>query len=361
MNPSIPRAVVALAAAAAIVVCLSSCWYSKQAAFFLSERAGAVPVSKVAADSSTPERVALFLSNVESIRSFAVDRAGLSSTKNYTRYVTTDKGYVADVVSACAADSFDRHYWRYPVVGALPYKGFYEKADADAEAARLKEAGLDVIVRKVDAFSSLGFFKDPLYSFMADYEEDELAELVLHESAHATLFVKGADQFNEEFATFVGRVATDVYIEERYGPDSDVKTRRASRRADGQAFVAFLKETARRLGERYGDESMSKGDRLAEKAAIIAARAEEYRIEAPTLFAGDGYRNFDMGSINNAYIDLYRLYEEDLGLYQRYFEVVASGSIREFVSSVSALAATARKDVKRQMEIRLDHDTRRSE
>jgi predicted aminopeptidase len=225
------------------VVSSTSCWYTRQAFHFLSERASAVPVERMAGDPEVSVEVKQFLEHVGTIRRFAAEELGLEDSRNYTRYVTLDRDYVADVVSACESASFKRYYWRYPIVGSLPYKGFYVEADAKREASRLKAAGLDVIVRKVDAFSSLGYFTDPLYSFMANYDIDVIAELVFHESAHATLFIKGADQFNEEFATFLGRKAADFYLHSVYGPDSALMEARAERNADGDAFVAYLKET----------------------------------------------------------------------------------------------------------------------
>jgi len=354
MNVNIARLAAAVVASVLLAVCLSSCWYAKQATRFLADRAKAIPLDRVGRDRDEPPSVAALIAVVEAVGRFSVEGAGLSLTKSYTRYVETDKGYVADVVSACAADSFDRHYWNYPVLGPMPYKGFYDKADADAEAARLKASGLDVIVRRVDAFSSLGFFKDPLYSFMADYDEGEVAELILHESAHATLFVKGADQFNEEFATFVGRKGAELYLAERYGPDSEALVARRSREADGAAFVEFLKGTARLLDDAYGDATKSRGEKLAAKATILAERAAEFREISDAVFQDEGYRRFDMGMINNAYIDLYRLYEEDLGLYERWFERVAAGSLPDFVATLKALADEAGKAVKKAMAERLD-------
>ncbi len=354
MNASVTRGATATVASVLLAMCLSSCWYAKQATRFLADRAKAVPLDRAAGDSAAQPSVAALIDAVEAIRRFSVAGAGLSPTKSYTRYVDTDKGYVADVVSACADDSFERHYWRYPVLGAMPYKGFYDKADADAEAARLKASGLDVIVRRVDAFSSLGFFKDPLYSFMAEYDEGELAELILHESAHATLFVKGADQFNEEFATFVGRKGAELYLAERYGQGSAVLAARRARAEDGAAFVEFLKCSARLLEAVYGDRTKSREEKLALKAAILSERAAVFREEAGSVFYDEDYRRFDMGAINNAYIDLYRLYEEDLGLYERWFESVASGSLPDFVATIVALADVAGEDVKSAMAERLD-------
>jgi len=349
MNASLARLALTAAGATVLALCLSSCWYTRQAASFLAERAKAKPVAAIASDPATPEEVSAFLATVERVRQFSVERIGLSPTRNYTRYVAVDKDYVADVVSACASDSFERYRWRYPLLGALPYKGFYRKADATKEAARLKEAGLDVIVRPVEAFSSLGYFTDPLYSFMVGYDEDVIAELVIHESAHATLFVKGADQFNEEFATFVGRKGTELYLEEMYGTGSPQLTGRHRRAADGTAFVAFLQETALLLDGVYQDGTLTRDEKLARKSAIIAERAAVFREEAGRLFSGEGYRGFDMGSINNAYIDLYRLYEEDLSLFDDWFVRMAAGSLPSFVSTLSDLAKKTGQDIKKAM------------
>ena len=335
------------------VVSMTSCWYTKQAFHFLSERAGSVPVERLAGDPGVRAEVKLFLENVETIRHFATESLGLEASRNYTRYVTLDRDYVADVVSACDSSSFRRHYWRYPIVGSLPYKGFYVEADAKREAARLKEAGLDVIVRKVDAFSSLGYFTDPLYSFMASYDIDVIAELVFHESAHATLFIKGADQFNEEFATFLGRKATDLYIDSVYGPDSELKVARAVRSADGKAFVAFLKETSRLLESVYSDQSLDTVSKLRKKEIVIATRAELYRDTAASMFEGDGYRDFDMGTVNNAYIDMYRLYEEDLGLFEEWYKSIAKESLPRFTDTIRELSKSSGKDIKQAMVRRL--------
>jgi predicted aminopeptidase len=353
VNTSTFKITLMLACALLPLLLLSSCWYTKQATYFLAERARSVPVNRVAKIPETTDAVLAMLRKVDEIRAFAVDELGLSSSRNYTRYVTMDKDYVADVVQACAADSFTRHYWKYPVVGALPYKGFYEKADADQEARRLKSAGLDVLVRKVDAFSSLGYFIDPLYSFMAQYDEGDLAELIIHESAHAALFIRGADQFNEEFATFIGRQGAEEYLSKRYGQESAPLTKKKDDRVDSETFVAFLKETARLLDIVYSDESLSAVDKVSRKSGIISRRATLFTQTSKTLFKNDRYGSFDMATINNAFIDMYRLYEEDLSLYYGWFEKVADRSIKIFVSSLIELAKTSGKGIKEAMIKRL--------
>jgi predicted aminopeptidase len=353
VNSNFLRLMALVLGSSALALSLSSCWYTRQAAYFLSERARAQPIGRVAGDPDLPSSVRGLLSTVERVRKFATETLGLAPGKNYTRYLAVDKDYVADVVSACAPDSFTRHYWHYPLVGDLPYRGFYRKDEAIGEAARLKATGLDVIVREVEAFSSLGYFADPLYSFMASYDEDAIAELVIHESAHATLFIKGADQFNEEFATFIGRKGAELYLAGRYGKDSPELAKRRERQAESAAFVAFLSETARLLEIVYDDDSIKRGEKLRRKADIIASRASAYKDAVAKTVTADGYRGFDMGTVNNAYLDLYRLYEEDLDLYESWLGMKAGGSIPSFVASLVDLSRTAGSGIKAAMAQRL--------
>jgi predicted aminopeptidase len=324
---------------------LSSCWYVRQAGFFLAERRQAVPVAHIIADPDTPSEIQDFLARVEAIRRFSHEELGLSDTGNFTSFVPMTRDHVAVVISACADDSFERYLWWYPVLGAMPYRGFYVREDADFLHARLRRQGYDVLMRKVDAFSSLGFFKDPLYSFMVTYDPGELADLIIHESAHATLFLKGENQFNEEFATFVGRKGAERHLAERYGADSEELESYRKQRHDSEVFAGFLRETAQRLEEVYSRNDLDRATRLESKHRILAERKVAYSALAEGELSGSVYAHFEMALVNNAYLDLYRLYEEDLSLYQDYHDIVAKGDLRDFIEKLSALTRhTAKKE-----------------
>lgn len=334
---------VAVAAAAAAAAALSnSCWYLAQGTAFLGERLSARPLARLASEPGADPRLAEFAALVEDVKAFAHEELGLKATGHYRRLVLTEKGYVADVVSATADDSFERYYWRYPFVGRLPYKGFYRRADAEREAERLKKRSMDVIIRRVDAFSALGVIEDPLYSFMLDYAPDQIAELIIHESVHATLFIKGEDQFNEELATFIGRLGAERYLAERYGPDSELARARAMRREDAERFRAFLATTGAELERAYAEAGQDRTARLESKARIIGERAGIYKEREAVRFHAHGYADFDMAKINNAFIDLYRLYEEDLSLYARFLEGPAESSPRRMMELIVALAKERR-------------------
>jgi len=269
--------------------------------------------------------------------------------------VILDADRLATVVQACAELSFTRHLWSYPVVGAMPYRGYFDPRDAEKEAARLRRQGLDVIARPVDAFSTLGWFADPLFSFMSSYSEAEVADLVIHEMTHATIFLKGdhpgAEQFNEELATFVGRQGSLLYLGRVHGPLSKELEKAREERSDAAAFSSYLALTVKELEAVYSSPA-SNEEKRRRKAQIIAARAELFKSSYTSLFKAEGYKNFDMGRINNAYLDLYRIYEGESSLYADFYARVCGSDMRLFIRTVAQIAAS-RGDPKVEMRSRL--------
>jgi predicted aminopeptidase len=308
----------------------SGCYTLKQGTTMIGYLNRAVPLESLLVpesgmESSDTEKNRLFVELVQDIRRFAIEELGLKMSKNYTKYVQIDKDYLAAVVSASAADSFARHEWKFPVVGAMPYKGFFNVEDARKERAKLEKKGLDVWIRGVDAFSTLGWFKDPLYSYMQDYPPDRLADLIIHESLHATVFIKNQAQFNEQLAEFVGSEGARLYMESRYGVESEEYRAMVSSEENNRYFVAFIRELIAELqglyeGPLYTSDS-SREEKLLEKGKIIKAAQERFDAEYESLFTSPHYRGFSSLPVNNAYLELYRLYYAEnayiAGLYQK--------------------------------------------
>jgi predicted aminopeptidase len=244
---------------------------------------------------------------VQDIRRFAAEELGLNLSKNYTRYVKIDRDYLAAVVSASAADSFSRHEWKYPVVGSLPYKGFFKLEDARKEQAKLEKKGLDVWVRGVEAFSTLGWFSDPLYSYMQNYPPRRLADLIIHESLHATIFIKGQAEFNEELAEFIGSEGSRLYVESRFGADSEEYNALISADKNNRHYVTFIQELCAELQALY-EKGANREETIREKERIINVAKERFEKEYESRFTNDDYRGFFSLPINNAYLELYRLY-----------------------------------------------------
>jgi predicted aminopeptidase len=331
---------VILSAASILAACglFSGCYTIKQGVTLLGYLNSAVPLEQ--ADDEQ------FVRLVTDIRKFAAEELGLEMSKNYTRYVELDRNYLAAVVSASARDSFSRHEWSFPVVGRMPYKGFFDVQDARREREKLEKKDLDVWIRRVDAFSTLGWFTDPLYSYMRNYSPAELAGLIIHESLHATVFIKGQVQFNEELAEFVGTQGARLYIQMRYGEDSEQYREIFTSEEDYQNYVAFIQGLAAGLEALYSSD-VSREEKLAEKERIISEAQERFDREYESRFSNDNYRGFSQMSINNAYIELFRLYHAQDNFFADLYE--RSGQdLRAFIAAAKTL--TARGDPRVQLE-----------
>ncbi len=326
-------------------------YLAKQGRYLLCDSMGTKSAESLIASRQTDAGTRAFLIRAAEIRRFAVERIGLRKNRNFTRYKAIGRDYLVSVVSACAADSFHAYTWRYPFLGRLPYRGFYERADADEEAARLKAEGWDVVVRPVDSFSTLGFTRDPLYSFMKSYSAFELASLIIHEQTHATLFVKGQTQFSEELASFVGEEGALAWLAETRGVTSPEYLGALDEIADSRAFLSLLRDLSSTL-ERVYRSPLSREEKLAKKSRIIAAFEAGFAVGEKKEFRTEGFRSMSTPRVNNAYLSLTSLYSDDVPLIRSYFKERCGRDFRRLLADARDFAR--RGDVKAQMRQALE-------
>ena len=314
---------------------LNGCYVLKQGATLLDYQHRAVSIDSMLEDKNLPPETRNFLEQVKEIKLFAVRELGLAENDNYTKYVDLDRDYLAVVVSATEKDSFKRHEWWFPVVGKVPYKGFFQEEGAREEAEDLKRQDLDVWVRKVDAFSTLGYFTDPLYSYMKRYSDFRLADLLIHEQTHATVYLSGESQFNEEFANFVGQEGARYYLGKKYGNASTEYKKWEAGEADQAAFLSYLRGLIASLDELYR-KPLSREEKLEAKKALIDSSKRAFEAEYASRFSTDSYRWFLRVPVNNAFLSLYQLYGENSDDYLKLYE--RSGKdLRKFVAAAKTL------------------------
>ena len=319
----------------AFSLCCSGCYTLKQGAVMLRMLGRAVPLETLAERPGAAEEDVRFVELVNDIRHFAVNELGLSETKNYTKYVDINRDYLAAIVSASSKDSFKRHEWRFPVVGSVPYKGFFNADDARKEADKLKKKDLDVWIRPVDAFSTLGWFSDPLYSFMRDYTPYRMADILIHELVHATIFIKNNMQFNEELAEFIGSEGARLYMKKRYGDSGPEIESMAYSEADNEAYIAFIQELIAELDAVY-KTGIPREQKLEQKQKIIADAQSRFAAEYETRFHSANYRGFSEIRINNAYLELYRLYYSGGSRLKELYDE-SGGSLPAFIAAAKTI------------------------
>jgi predicted aminopeptidase len=299
--------------------------------------------AKLLANDATDGQTRQFLTLVGNIKAFGQNELGLAEGKNFSTYVALDRNWVALIVHAAPEFSLEPHQWNYPVVGKLPYKGFFKQEDAAREAEKLKSRGLDTIVRPVEAFSTLGFFKDPLYSFMRGYDEGDLANLILHEETHATLFLKKYAAFNEEFASFVGDMGALKYLESVHGGEAseESKLKTLVKTQDAAAFNAAVKELAERLRPVYASEEIPPDQKRGQKEKIIRDFQQEFAQNYAARFQTDNYKAFSERPVNNAYISLFLLYGEHQNRFEKIYASY-NGDLRAFIADVARVTKKAK-------------------
>ncbi len=236
----------------------------------------AQPIGEVIENPLTPDSVKTKLLLIHEIKKFAVDSLGLSETNNYETYYDQKGRPALWVLTAAPEFKMEPYKWQYPFLGALSYKGFFQKQRGVYELQLLKKIGLDVDLSTVSAWSTLGWFGDPVMSSMMRKNVGSLAELIIHEMTHATLYVKGNVTFNENLATFIGEIGAEKYLSEKFIGDSIILTNYINHRNDNRIFSEFVVSSTATLDSLYNDVSFKMlpySDKLRLKYQKIASIA----------------------------------------------------------------------------------------
>lgn len=266
-----------LVGALLLVPLLPGCYLARQVEGQVRILLSLRSVREVLADPSLPPEDRRTFELVADVKRFGEERMGLARTAAYTVFFDTRGRPVSWIVSACPPDRFEPVTWWFPLVGSVPYKGFFRREDALEEAAALLERGLDVSLAPVAAYSTLGYFPDPILPTMLDEPPEDLAALVLHELTHATLYRAGDADFNESLATFVGRQGAVDYAAARFGGGSPPHER-ARRAFDDERRRALRTEEAfRRLRELYASD-LPRERKLAIRHATAGFRVNNARL-----------------------------------------------------------------------------------
>lgn len=274
-------------------------------------------VSDVLADPRVDAETRRRLRLAAAARDFGIRELGLRGDGNYTRFLDTHGAPVAWMVSAAPKDRLVPTRFRFPLVGALPYVGFFREADARAEAARLERLGLDTHVRAVAGYSTIGITSDPIYSSMLEGPDARIVEITLHEMAHGTVFVPGRAEWNESFATLVGLQGAALFFARRDRADEARRLFADARaRAERQArFAAFLAPVVRELRALYA-EPVSRAEKLRRREAVFARAQAEFARRFPTP-PGRPRPAFVTEPLNNAVIVGYAVYHRDTPVHRR--------------------------------------------
>ena len=265
-------------------------------------------------DQETRDKFKLVLA----VREYARDTLKFRVKGSYASYSYVDRPVLSYVLMAAPKTDLRPYTWWFLFVGRVPYKGFFSEEDAKTEAGRFEADGYDTYIRTSPAFSTLGWFDDPLLAHLLKYDTVTLADVIFHELFHNTLYVKGAGAFNESLANFVGNRAAILFFRERYGETSAEHLTATRAWEEELEFSRFLSGVGASLQELYAKE-MTEEDKLRLKEEIFAQSRSEWsrRIKERPQHR---FRGFSQVKINNAVIVHYLLYLKELELFDALYE-----------------------------------------
>lgn len=268
------------------------------------------PVEEYLSDPAFPDSLKVRLELINEIRKYAIDSLGLKDTENYKTLYDQKGKEVLWVVIASEPFQLKSKEWKFPVIGSVPYKGFFKKERADNLKKELETEGWDVIVRNPGGWSTLGWFTDPILSKMLTRSEGDLANLIIHEMSHATIFVKDSVEFNENLSTFIGDRGAEQFLLYKYGPDSKEYISYLQEDSDYLKYVDHMLRGAQKLDSLYS--TMESTDSLSRKIMLKENLIRQIVKNMDTLslaLTKEPSARFRKTLPNNAYFINYRQYQ----------------------------------------------------
>ncbi len=209
------------------------------------------PIEAFLSDPDYPDSLKQKLELTKEVRKYAIDSLGLLQSDNYTKLFDQGGKTLLWNVSASEPYALEAYRWDYPFLGSMPYKGFFDLEAAKQEARKLKDQGFDVRIRTVGGWSTLGILEDPLLSNMLERSDGALAEVIIHELTHATLFIKDEIEFNENLASFIGEKGAEMFLVSYFGDSSAQHLEYIQSEADSKLLTKLILSGARSLDSLY--------------------------------------------------------------------------------------------------------------
>jgi predicted aminopeptidase len=306
-------------------------WQGAAGQWELISRSEPIPDVIGKSDAALAERLA----RIREIRKFASKELGLPDNGSYTRYTDLGRPFVTWNVFATPELSMTPRQWCFPIAGCVNYRGYFREDEAVREESRLRAAGDDVYIGGVPAYSTLGWFDDPVLSSFVRWPETEVARLIFHELAHQMLYVKSDSIFNESFATAVEEAGLARWLEARRDPQLAKQAARADRlRA---MFRDLVRATRDKLYEIYAS-SLSDDDKRRGKAETIAAMKAAYEKAKAGEPGLSGYDRWFAHNPNNAALAAIGIYTDRVPAFRELLHEV-DDDLPEFYERVRVLAA----------------------
>ncbi|VVO82387.1 aminopeptidase [Pseudomonas fluorescens] len=320
--------------------CASVSYYGQLTSGQLQLLQSREPVAEVIADPSRDQKLRAHLTQSQKARTFASEQLHLPDNQSYRLYADIGRPYVVWNVFVTPEFSLTPQNHCFPIAGCVAYRGYYSQSAARGEAAVQRLQGMDVSIGGVEAYSTLGWFNDPIISSMMGWGDERLASLIFHELAHQRIYVKDDTEFNESFATFVEQEGTRQWRASRnLAPDNGTQEQRRDQ------FIQLVLDTRTRLEKLYA-QPLPADQMRQRKAAEFERLRSEYRQLRDSQWAGDKrYDAWINAPMNNARLLPFGLYDQWVQAFSVLFRQEGGDWVRFYaaVEKLGALPVAERK------------------
>jgi len=295
--------------------------------------AGAQPIEDYLDNPAFPDSLKSKLQLIQEIRRFAIDSLGIDDSKNY-RTLYDQKGEdILWIVTASPQFSLQPKTWKFPILGSFSYKGYFDLQKASDLKMDLEKEDWDVGIRPVTAWSTLGWFSDPILSKMLNRTTGGLANLIIHELTHATLYVKDSVTFNENLASFVGDKGAEKFLIFKYGRNSAEYLHYLNSMQDKKNFTGHFLRGMSLLDSLY--KSFEEGLKMEEKQQLKhqAISSVVRNLDTIAFYFPQKYQKASLSALpNNTYFLSFVRYESILPALEREYQEVFNGDLKEYLN-----------------------------
>ncbi len=302
-----------------LLMFLPGCYVIKQGYNQMLMLYKAQPIEYALRDTKIDQETRRKLELVLSLRKFAQEHVHLKIYNNY-KDVSLDWQKVMFNVSACEPLAFKPYEWWFPIIGHVPYKGFFNREDAKAEQIRLEKLGLEVQLSQIGGYSSLGFFADPLWPSMLKMNDYDLADLIFHELLHSTIYIYNHTSFNESLASFVAKQASLAYF------NNDIKVIKHYENKD--SYHHFFYNLYSDLETIYNNKN-----KHSEILILKQEKLTEYQIKYQEKFKS----NLNWQKVNNAFLMSFKRYNSNDANFLNLFNILDK-DFSKFLNEIDAYA-----------------------
>jgi predicted aminopeptidase len=296
----------------------------------------AQPVEEILNDSSFPDSLKQKLILISEIKKFAFDSLGINYSENYSTVYNQHGKPVLWTVSAAEPYELKAKEWKFPFLGTVSYKGFFEKEPLQKEILKLRKDNYDVDVYSPSGWSTLGWFKDPILSGMLKRDEGSLANLIIHELTHGTLYVKNNVTFNENLANFIGDKGAELFLSQRFGNDSKEYKEYQDDKEDEHVYNDYILLASKKLKKLYSsfkpeDTDSFKKERKKQMITEIVLQVNRLKLHKTKRLFRYTLQAFQEG---NAFFMAFSRYDSQYDKFEKEFKEQYSSDLKKYLKAM---------------------------